>query len=388
MVKSRQTWLIALGVFLIGANLRLPITMIPPLLGPLAQAGLLPHALAGLMTTIPLAMFAVASPAIGRLGAKHGVGKVILLAAVALVAGAALRLVPSAWGLLGGTALVGVGITGGNVLLPALIKQEFPQHIAVMTTMYTVAMGLIASLGTGTSGRLAATIGVTKTMALLGGGTIVALVVWLLVMPQLQRQVPSASVQRLRLSNQSLAWLIALFFGLQSLLYYSLLTWLPTIWQNAGFTAVHAGSLATLFQLFGMPLTLVTPSVAERKHGLAIIVAIASGGFALGLLGILLGPTVFWFQAAMAIIAGAASGAAFSICIVFFQKKTTTAAATASLSGMAQAGGYLLAAVGPVSFSWLAAAIAWPGVLWLCVALSLLMGGCGWWIIKQPTITV
>ncbi len=387
-MKQRHTWLIVLGVFLIGANLRLPITMMPPLLGGLARAGILPQALAGFVTTIPLLMFALGSPLIGRLGARQGLGKVLALSAVALVAGAWLRLVPSSGGLLAGTALAGLGIAGGNVLLPALIKQEFPRRVAVMTTLYTTAMGLIASFGTGTAGLLTQHVGPTMTMAMLGSISVLALLVWLLVLPQLHH-TPSREVTKsasVRVANQSLAWLIALFFGVQSLLYYSLLTWLPSIWHTAGFATVTAGNLATLFQLFGLPLTMLTPSLAERRHGLGIIVLIASGGFAVGLLGILLGPVVFGFQAVMAIIAGAASGAAFSICIAFFQKKTTTAAGTASLSGMAQSGGYLLAAVGPVSFSWLATMVAWRGVLWLCIALSVVMGICGWVIIRRPRL--
>lgn len=387
-LKQRRIGLMTLGVFLIGANLRLPITMMPPLLHDLARQGILPEALAGLVTTIPLVMFALASPVIGRLGAKHGLGKILTLAALALVLGAGLRLMPNAWGLLVGTALAGLGIAGGNVLLPALIKQEFPYKVAVMTTLYTTAMGLVASLGTGTSGILAQQVGPTATMAILGSVSVIALAAWLMVLPHLQQQPALAKGKTVagRMTAHGLAWLIALFFGLQSILYYSLLTWLPSIWQDAGFNAVVAGNLATLFQLFGLPLTMLTPSLAERRHGLAVIIVIASGGFALGLMGIMFGPMVFGFQAVMAIIAGAASGAAFSVCIVFFQKKTTTAAGTASLSGMAQSGGYLLAAIGPVSFSWLATIGSWHGVLWLCLLLSVVMGLCGWWIIKRPRL--
>lgn len=126
---------------------------------------------------------------------------------------------------------------------------------------------------------------------------------------------------KVSLTKERLAWLIALFFGLQSVLYYSLLTWLPSIWQHAGFDAVTAGTLATIFQLFGLPLNMLTPTLAERKHGLTTVVLIAAGGFIIGLVGVLIGPSVFWIQALMAIIMGAGSGAAFSICIVFFQKK-------------------------------------------------------------------
>lgn len=377
-----------LGVFLIGANLRLPITMMPPLLNTLSASGILPKSLAGFVTSIPLVMFAIMSPVIGKLGAKYGPGRVLTFAASALVLGAGLRLIPNAWGLLIGTAFAGLGITGGNVLLPALIKSEFPHRIAVMTTMYTTAMGLVASVGTGTSGLLAKQVGPTMTMAAFGAVSVITLVVWLGVLPQLQNHQTAHAAQgvKVSLTKERLAWLIALFFGLQSVLYYSLLTWLPSIWQNAGFDAVTAGTLATIFQLFGLPLNMLTPTLAERKHGLTTVVLIAAGGFVIGLVGVLIGPSVFWIQALMAIIMGAGSGAAFSICIVFFQKKTQTAQGTASLSGMAQSGGYILAAIGPVSFSWLAQVIAWPGVVTVCLGLSLLMGMIGLIIAKRPAM--
>lgn len=386
-MKKQHVWLMVFGVFLIGANLRLPITMMPPLLSTLSASGILPKSLAGLVTSIPLAMFAIMSPVIGKLGAKFGPGRVLTFAASALVLGAGLRLIPSAWGLLIGTALAGLGITGGNVLLPALIKSEFPHRIAVMTTMYTTAMGLVASVGTGTSGVLAKQVGAMSTMAIFGGVSVVALVVWLFVLPQLkQSQAVTTAVAKVSLTHTGLAWLIALFFGLQSVLYYSLLTWLPSIWQNAGFDAVTAGTLATIFQLFGLPMNMLTPMLAERKHGLATVVLIAAGSFVIGLVGVLAGPAVFGVQALMAMIMGAGSGAAFSICIVFFQKKTQTALGTASLSGMAQSGGYILAAIGPVSFSWLAQVIAWPGVVVVCLGLSIVMGLIGLVIAKRPAI--
>lgn len=387
-MKKQHVWLIVFGVFLIGANLRLPITMMPPLLKALSASGILPSSLAGLVTSIPLAMFAVMSPMIGKLGAKFGAGRVLTFAALALVLGAGLRLVPNVWGLLIGTALAGLGITGGNVLLPALIKSEFPRRIAIMTTMYTTAMGLVASVGTGTSSVLAKHIGATSTMAVFGAVSVVALVVWLGVLPQLKGHPHADTPQMatIRLTQVPLAWLIALFFGLQSVLYYSLLTWLPAIWQHAGFDAVTAGTLATLFQLFGLPLNMLTPALAERRHGLMTVVVIAAGGFVIGLVGVLMAPVVFWLQAVMAIIMGAGSGAAFSLCIVFFQKKTKSAQGTASLSGMAQSGGYILAAVGPVSFAWLAQVIAWSGVVGVCLGLSLLMGMIGAIIAKHAAI--
>ncbi|WP_179395823.1 MFS transporter [Lacticaseibacillus absianus] len=384
MQKDKTGWLM-LGVVLIGANLRLPITMMPPLLGRLEASGALPPALAGLVTTLPLLAFALASAGLGRLGARWGQGQVLLGAAALLVVGNYLRVLPHPLALLGGTVLVGLAITGGNVLLPGLIKSAFPHRIALMTTLYTTAMGLVASLGTGTAGVLAQRLGAAGTIAVLSTVSVLALGVWLLAWPRDHGQAVTHQALP-RVTRSRSAWLVAGFFGLQSLLYYSLLTWLPTIWQQSGFSAVAAGNLATLFQLAGLPMTVLTPSLAERRHGVATLVGLIAGGFGLGLLGVALMPAVFAWHAALALVMGAASGAAFSMCIVFFQQKTTAPAVTAALSGMAQAGGYLLAALGPVGFSALATAFGWTAVLWVCLALSVLLGGCGWAVMRSPQV--
>ncbi|WP_125705989.1 MFS transporter [Lacticaseibacillus daqingensis] len=384
---TKRRGLIVLGLCLIGANLRLPITMMPPLLSALAQSGRLSQSAAGWLTSIPLVMFACASPFLGRLGTRFGNARVLLAATIMLVAGSYLRLLPSSVALLGGTVLIGLGIANGNVLLPALIKDEFPQRIALMTTLYTTMMGLVASLGTGTAGLLAQAGGPNLAMGGLGLFSIAAAGCWLFALPQMKTHHAMTRTQAPKIGRQSMAWLVMLFFGLQSILYYSLLTWLPTFWQTGGFSTVNAGTLATCFQLAGLPMSLITPSLAERRHGLAMIVGLVFGGFALGLVGLLLGPSSFGLNVLLAVLMGVASGAAFSVCIVFFQKKADTVAATAALSGMAQAGGYWLAAMGPVSCGLMVAHIGWLGLVWVWLGLSFVLGGCGWAILHGRMIT-
>lgn len=144
------TW----GIMLVGANLRLPITMIPPLLPTIKQTLGLPASMAGMLTTIPLLMFALASPLIAKMGNRRGNEWSLLVALVILLAGSLLRIIPSLTALIAGTLLIGFGISGGNVLLPAIIKDQFPHSIGAKTSLYTVTMGLIASLGTGLAGLL------------------------------------------------------------------------------------------------------------------------------------------------------------------------------------------------------------------------------------------
>jgi CP family cyanate transporter-like MFS transporter len=394
MPKKRSTLLIALGTLLIGANLRIPISMIPPMLPALKAAIGLQPALAGLLTTIPLFMFALASPVMGHLGGKHSNERVLLFALIILSVGSYLRVLPSATALIGGTVLIGIGIAGGNVLLPAIIKDQFPDSVAAKTTLYTSAQMLMAAFGTGTAGVLAKHTGPFKASAIFGILGIAGLLIWLAAMPSMrsgaqvtvdktaQTAAPLRSVWR-----SPLAWVIMLFFGMQSILYYTLMTWLPSLWQAAGFSVTAAGSLTTVFMLGGLPASLLVPSIAERRHGLSILNAGVFGGFFIGAASLLLGNTNYAFNFCMALLMGIASGASFSLAVVFFQKRTDHAADTARLSGMAQAGGYVLAAVGPVGIGIVQQAThSWSLLIYLTLLITLLIGIAGVLIIRKRSI--
>ncbi|WP_127849082.1 MFS transporter [Lacticaseibacillus hulanensis] len=390
MGKKRSTWLIICGILLVGANLRLPITMIPPLMSSLESQIGLPASLSGMLTTIPLLMFALVSPIIGRLGSRRGNEGVLLIALVVLAAGSYLRVVPHVWALLLGTCGIGIGIAGGNVLLPAIIKDQFPTSVAAKTTLYTTAMALVASFGTATSGVIAKNTSLTWALASLSLVGLVGLIVWVLALPQMRKvQEPTAEHGQPQRSmwRTPKAWIVLIYFGLQSIAYYSLVTWLPTLWHAAGFSQVVAGNLATVFQLSGLPLSMTVPLIAERKWGLTAINMFGGGGFLIGALGLLLGSTNLVFNVVLAALMGAASGAAFSICIVFFQKRTDSAADTARLSGMAQSGGYVVAAVGPVAFGLISSALnSWTPVIWLLIVITALMFSCGVAIIKSRSV--
>ncbi|WFB41937.1 MFS transporter [Lacticaseibacillus huelsenbergensis] len=389
MEKHHSTTLLTWGILLVGANLRLPITMIPPLLPTIEHTLGLPASMAGLLTTIPLLMFALASPVIAKMGNRRGNEWSLLVALVILLLGSLLRIIPSLIALIVGTLLIGFGISGGNVLLPAIIKDQFPQSIGAKTSLYTVTMGLVASLGTGLAGLLNQQFHMKLTMAAFSLVGVAGLVIWALALRTLPpvKTWQGSARKNVAVSHSLLTWWIALFFGLQSFLYYSLLTWLPSLWQAAGFSQLTAGNLATIFQLSGMPATLSIPFIAERRHGLAYSVWGIMLGFALGALGILIPGANFGLNVIFSLLMGVASGAAFAICIVFFQKKTADAYETASLSGFAQSLGYLFASVGPMLYGFIQTLTgSWNLLLWVTVVLTLIMFAVGLVINATPSI--
>jgi len=382
---------LALGMVLAATNMRLPITMMPGLISPLKQTLGLPSSMAGLITTIPLLTFAVMSPLIARWGHRFGNEWTIYGMLIVLAVGSYLRVVPSITLLFIGTLLVGIGVDGGNVLIPAIIKDNFPQKIELATSGYTVSMVLIGSLGTGLSGVMAAHWSLPVTMAALSVIGLLNLVVW---SPNLKynhrapvensetAQIPvRPSVWRL-----PLAWVVTAFFGLQALVYYSLLTWLPTILTAHGFTTVVAGNLVTLMQLSILPMSFLVPATSGKKAGVITMNAIVGIGFMLGAAGILLPGLSLPLAIILCVMLGLGAGASFSLAVVFFTQKTTNGFETADLSRMAQSAGYLLAALGPVLFGWLGSHVGWTLVLWLAIGFSGLLTLCGVIIQRHESI--
>lgn len=383
---------LTLGMMLVAANMRLPITMMPGLLTSLRHSLGLPSSMAGLLTTIPLLAFAGMSPLIARWGRRWGNEVTIYLLLILVAVGSYLRILPTTTWLLVGTLLVGIGIDGGNVLIPAIIKDNFPTKLAVATSEYTLSMLLIGALGTGLSGTLATHWSLPLTMASLSVIALVNLVVWLPNLRFNHRSPVTASstapAPRTHASvwRTPLAWVVTAFFGLQALVYYSLITWLPTMLTDQGFSAVVAGNLVTVMQLSNLPMAYIVPISSPHRRGVAAMLAVVGLGFIGGTAGMLWPGLSLGWAGAFSIFIGLGSGAAFNLAVVFFTQKTTTGFETADLSGMAQSAGYLLAAVGPIVFGWLGTSLGWPAVMWLAISLTALLTLTGIVVFRHPTI--
>lgn len=178
---------------------------------------------------------------------------------------------------------------------------------------------------------------------------LLAIALWI---PQLkkEKEQPKEKVSEIEKENShrgiwrsSLAWYITLFMGLQSLMFYTLITWLPEILQFHGYSPNASG-----WMLFLIPVTFIVPVYAERMKDQKILGGIVGSMFLLGILGILSGYSIIIPVAI--VILGMACGAAFSLCMMLFSLRTKSSEETAEISGMAQSFGYLLAAIGPTLF--------------------------------------
>ncbi|EKH6436483.1 TPA: CynX/NimT family MFS transporter [Klebsiella oxytoca] len=344
---GRHPLLLIAGILLIATTLRVAFTGAAPLLDAIRSEYGLTTAQTGLLTTLPLLAFGLVSPMAAGVARRFGIERSLLLAMILICLGIGLRSLPFVSLLFIGTAVIGCGIALGNVLLPGLIKRDFSQHVAKMTGAYSLTMGGAAALGSAMVVPLAlAGLGWRGALLTLMVFPLLALFVWL---PQSRRQATapltgSGAIHNRGIWRSALAWQVTLFLGINSLVYYVIIGWLPAILQSIGYSEAQAGSLHGLLQLATAAPGLAIPLILHRlkdQRGIAVLVAMMCAVSALGL-WFLPGQAVMW-----TLIFGFGSGATMILGLTFIGLRASSAHQAAALSGMAQAVGYLLAACGP-----------------------------------------
>ncbi|NUT52568.1 MAG: MFS transporter, partial [Saccharothrix sp.] len=177
------------------------------------------------------------------------------------------------------------------------------------------------------------------------------------------------------LLRSPLAWVITVFFGLQSLLAYTVMGWLPQILGDSGVDRATAGLLLAVTMVLGVPVSLVVPPLAARRpsqSGLVLLLGVLS---VLGVLGLALAPAAA--PALWVVLIGVGMGI-FPLALVLISLRTSSGADTARLSAMAQSIGYLISATGPFAFGVLRGATGgWTVSMLVLVGLLVVLTGLG-----------
>ena len=372
--------LLAIATTLVVAvNLRPAVASVGPLLPTIESSLGLSSTAAALLATLPVACFGVLAPLAPALARRVGTERAIGLALAMLCAGLLLRVVPGVAQLLAGTVVAGGAIAVINVLLPALVKRDFPRLVGLVMGVYASLLVLAASVAAGSTVPLAGLIGHGWRGGLgfwaLPAG--LALVAWIpRLRPGTEPLVGGASSGTGALLRDRLAWQVTLFLGLQSLGFYAVLSWLPAIFEARGMTPTDAGLLLSFATAVGVPAGIVAPALAGGARDQRASAAAVSVLTALGFAGLVLAPSVSPL-AWMALI-GIGQGAAFPLALTMVALRTRTNAETQRLSAMAQSLGYSLAAVGPLALGALHDATrGWSAGIVLLVAVALLQAAMG-----------
>jgi CP family cyanate transporter-like MFS transporter len=339
--SSARVLLVA--VILAGLNFRTVFASLPPLLHHVRDDLGLSAGVAGLLTTGPVICFGVFALLAPELGRRLPI-EWLLVAAIALTAaGTGLRGVGGVYGLFAGTILAGLAIAVGQTLVPILVRVTQPARAGVFTGAFSMTITMGAATAAGTSVPLEHALGSwPRALAIFAVPAACAAAAWLV--PASHARTHLERVPRQRLHRIRASWSIALYFAMQSMLFYTSLTWIPSILQAHGFSEGGAGGLLALANAVQSGPAFLVPVLAGRRASqtslLVVLVVLAVVPFA----GLLAWPhgAALWMT-----LLGLAQGGALGLALMLPVLRGATGPAVATLTSLTLGVGYSLAAIGP-----------------------------------------
>ena len=351
---KKQSLFFVPGIILIGVSLRTPFTVLPIILGDISQGLGVEVSSLGVLTSLPLLMFTLFSLFSTRLAQKIGLEHLFTYSLFFLTISSLIRLINLPLLYLG-TLMVGASIAVINVLLPSLIQANQPKKIGFLTTLYVTSMGIATAL--------ASYLAVPITQASSWKGLIILLtllclatfLVWLPNHRYNHRLAPQTKQKsQTKVMHNKQVWAVIVFAGFQSLLFYTAMTWLPTMAIHAGLSSHEAGLLTSIFSLISIPFSMTIPSLttslSTRNRQLMLTLVSLAGVVGISMLFFPINNFIYWL--AIHLFIGTATSALFPYLMVNFSLKTSAPEKTAQLSGLSQTGGYILAAFGPTLFGY------------------------------------
>ena len=295
------------------------------------------------MTTGPLLCLGILAPLGPRIARRYPVERLLVAAAVATAIGTAARGLGGAPALYAGTLLAGVAIALSQVVVPALVRARHPEQAGVLTGAFSFALVGGATVATFLAVPLEHAFGGWEpVLAIWGIPALAAAAAWLPLAAKAHDPVPApvgAPPWR-----SPLGWSIAGLMGLQSMAFFSTISWLPEILQDDGISKGHAGALAGVTQLVQLVPAFLVPVIAARTvnqyRNLAGIVVTAM----IGLAGVLVAPGValLWM-----VFLGIGQGGALGLGLILPVLRGRGPAEVASLTAMSMGVGYIIASAGP-----------------------------------------
>ncbi|MFF5283195.1 CynX/NimT family MFS transporter [Streptomyces sp. NPDC012756] len=382
------------GIVLASLNMRVALASVAPLVGEISDAFGLSSTATSLVTSVPVLFLGLGALVAPWLGRRFGAERVLFAALLLLGVGILARVLPSVYALYGGGILVGTAIALLNVLMPGLIKRDFPDRAASMTSVYTGAM--IA----GATAAAAAAVPLEKALgggweASLGFWSLLAAVAALAWLPQVLiargrsghgvRAVPAGGARPVNVWRSALAWQVTLFMGLQSLWSYVLIAWMPTIFTDHGMSRSTAGVVFAFNNLIQVAGAFAVPLLAGRMRSQRPLIVLVTTLVAAGYAGLMVAPVEgAWLWSA---VLGVGQGGAVGLALTLIVLRSGDALTAAGLSGMAQTVGYLMAAAGPLAAGALHQATgSWTLPIALVLAVCAAAAGVGLLAARDRTV--
>jgi CP family cyanate transporter-like MFS transporter len=346
-----KTWILLACIGLLALNLRGPFVAVAPVVDVMqADLGFSPVVL-GLLTSIPVLCFALASPLASMVARGYGAEFAVTLTILGVLAGVIIRSSGGPALVLAGTVVIGLAITIGNIAAPLIIRRDFPPlRQGTAMGVYTAALNVGSFLTSMVTAPLAELAGWQLALASVGVFAVAAIVCWALAVGLGAAFVPSGAVApdgprdgAVAGSGWTTAGLTAAFAG-QAFSYYAVTAWLPSYLNDElGMSAAAAGAGSSLFQVFAIVGGLGVPFAAKYFSTTTVAVT-------LGLLwtavpaGLLLAPELWWLWS---IFGGVAQGGGITLIFIAIIKLARDQVSAGRMSATVQGLGYCFGAVAP-----------------------------------------
>lgn len=341
--------LLLVAVLLLSANLRAPLTSVGVLLPAINDDLQLSAFATSIIAILPLLAFSFASLFAAPVSTKIGLNRTIVYALIVITVGIIFRLLGSSTLLFTGILLIGIGIAFGNVLAPVFIKASFPLQVGIVTALYTVSMNIFGALSSAVSAPIAKATNYNISLAVIGIVTIITLIIWIIVLQKDKEvEAPQPVAMTSSIWRSPLAWQITLFMGGQSVIFYSLINFLPIILKEQHIPVEVTGGYLTILQIAIIIFTFIIPMIAANMAHQVYLGCINGLLFIAGIAGMIYGDVKYMLVYILFI--GVALGISFGLVNLFFSLKTEYTHTAKQLSGMAQAIGYLFAALSVLIF--------------------------------------
>ena len=346
-----KKWAVLITVCVLAFNLRGPMLAVPPLLETIQRDLDLSGIAAGMLTTLPVLCFGLVSPLAPLLARRFGLDATLMVAMTAIATGVVVRMGQPALLLYLGTFGLGAGIALLNVLIPAFIKRETPNRVGVMTSIYTMLLNAGAGMGSALS---------VPVMERTGWGWRPALGIWVIpaaigiatMVPWVLHQrrnagIPATLRKRRGLWNSPVAWQVTAAMGTQSMVFFSVAAWLPTMLQDAGMSEARSGAMLSIMTLSGLGGSFITPILANRTRSQSWLSPVTTFMCAAPLVALTIEPlslTAMWVA-----MLGFGLGMIIAFMLTLMILRAPDAQRASDLGGMAQGAGYLFASMGPIT---------------------------------------
>ncbi|MFC4654990.1 MFS transporter [Rheinheimera marina] len=366
-----------LALLVLALTLRPSMAAIGPVLPFIQQELPFSFSLASLLTMLPVLAMGLGILCAHYFAQKLGPYLLIFWAAAAIGLATLIRLwSASVWDLILTAVVSGLGIAMVQAVAPAVIKQRFASHAALVMGWYISAIIAGAALAASLSAYLAEAL---QSWRLALGGwallSVLALLAWFSQRSGLrQLAAPGSGQNPLGYRKYRRGWTLAWFFGLVTCAFTCVLAWLPAYYVELGWPEPKAGLLLGFMISMEVLSGIVSPMLASRLYDrrpvLLALALLMLAGFA----GLVLWPAAAWLWAALL---GLGIGGLFPLSLIVAMDHRKDAQQAASLTAFVQAVGYTLAAFSPLvaglirdltqsfSLSWLVLALVCLLVLWM-----------------------